>query len=152
MPRGGARARSGPAPDPDALRRERPSDKAGWTIIPNVVPTHDVPDWPLQGQSDREAQLWADMWRRPQSIQWKRLGQEYEVALFVRILARAEGPKASVELQKVVRQYLESLGLSVTGMLRNRWKLADPETEHPSEVEPVTKKTSARSRLKVVGE
>nr|BCD33705.1 hypothetical protein [Streptomyces violaceusniger] len=44
--------------------------------------------------------------------------------MFCRKLAEAELPKASVELQKVVRQYLDSLGLSVQGMLRNRWKIA----------------------------
>lgn len=34
VPRGGARVNSGPAPDPNALRRDRPSDAAGWTTLP----------------------------------------------------------------------------------------------------------------------
>lgn len=34
MPRGGARVNSGPPPDPNALRRDRPSDAAGWTTLP----------------------------------------------------------------------------------------------------------------------
>jgi hypothetical protein len=95
------------------------------------------------------------MWKRPQSILWARLGQEYEVAMFCRMLARAEVPGASVELQKVVRQYLDSLGLSVTGMLRNKWKLTDPEVQAAAdEKAPAATKTttSARSRLKVVGD
>lgn len=57
---------------------------------------------------------------------WQRLDQRYEVGLFVRNFARAEQFDASIELQKVVRQYLDSLGLSVAGMLRNRWRLAEP--------------------------
>lgn len=34
MPRGGARVNSGPPPDPNALRRDRPSDAACWTTLP----------------------------------------------------------------------------------------------------------------------
>lgn len=79
---------------------------------------------------------------------WERLDQRYEVALFARNLARAEQPMASVELQKVVRQYLDSLGLSVAGMLRNRWRLARPVEAAPAASAP--SRPSARTRLKVV--
>jgi len=99
----------------------------------------------------REEELWLAMWRKPQAVMWERLGQEIEVALFVRKLAEAEQPKASVELQKVVRQYLDSLGLSVGGMLKNRWKLTEPSLEEDAQTSK-PKKSSARSRLKVVGE
>lgn len=47
MPRGGARANSGPPPDPNALRRDRKEDKAGWTILPAEGRTGELPDWPL---------------------------------------------------------------------------------------------------------
>jgi hypothetical protein len=92
------------------------------------------------------------MWQKPQAVMWERLGQEIEVALFVRKLSEAELPKASVELQKVVRQYLDSLGLSVGGMLKNRWKLTEPATEDDAGTPAAPKKPSARSRLKVVGD
>src|SRR5437870_5525347 len=105
MPSGGARTVSRPPPDPDALRRERPSDKAGWTTLP--------------------AEHWVELWRMPQAIMWERLGQRYEVAMCVRMLTRAEQARSSVELQKVVRQYFDSLGLSTQGMLRNRWRLSE---------------------------
>lgn len=81
---------------------------------------------------------------------WQRLDQRYEVALFARNLARAEQPMASVELQKVVRQYLDSLGLSVAGMLRNRWRLAEPVTAAAQAPKAAAPQLSARSRLKVV--
>jgi len=48
MPKGGARINSGPAPDPNALRRDRAEDKAGWTILPADGRQGDPPDWPLQ--------------------------------------------------------------------------------------------------------
>lgn len=46
MPRGGARVNSGPPPDPTALRRERPSDKDGWTTLP-AARKGRTPKWPL---------------------------------------------------------------------------------------------------------
>lgn len=47
MPKGGARVNSGPPPDPNALRRDRPSDKAGWTILPANGYQGPLPKWPL---------------------------------------------------------------------------------------------------------
>lgn len=85
---------------------------------------------------------------------WERLDQRYEVAMFARNLARAEKADASVELQKVVRQYLDSLGLSVQGMLRNRWRIADPvaapKTGAAAPAASAAPRKSARSRLTVV--
>lgn len=47
MPRGGARVNSGPPPDPNALRRNRPEDKAGWKMLPAEGRLGDPPAWPL---------------------------------------------------------------------------------------------------------
>lgn len=155
MPKGGARAVSGPPPDPNALRRDR--DSSGWTVLPAEGRAGDPPEWPLLDQTLREETLWCDLWSRPQAVAWQRLDQRYEVAMFVRKLAEAEQPRASVELQKVVRQYLDSLGLSVQGMLRNRWKIADnddrgdeDESGNPASQPQRSRRPSARSRLKVV--
>lgn len=153
MPKGGARAVSGPPPDPNALRRNRPQDKAGWTTLPAEGRQGGPPVWPLAGMSDREFELWRDLWAKPQAVAWEALDQGYEVALFVRALAQAEQPDAKVDLQRIVRQYLDSLGLSVQGMLRNRWKVAPA-----AEVEEVPSAPAAaparrpgpRDRLRVV--
>lgn len=155
MPKGGARTVSGPPPDPNALRRER--DQSGWTTLPFEGRPGDAPEWPLVTATDREWDLWQEMWARPQAVMWEVLGQQIEVAMFVRKLGEAELPGASVELQKVVRQYLDSLGLSVQGMLRNRWRIAPAESD--GEAATGAKKSSARrsssassqkARLKVV--
>lgn len=63
-----------------------------------------------------------------------------------------EQPKASIELQKVVRQYLDSLGLSVQGMLRNRWRIAAvaQQSAAQSEAPALARRASSRSRLKVI--
>lgn len=150
MPRGG-HAASGPPPDPNSLRQSRAANAAGWTTLPAEGRQGEPPEWPLVEQTDREAVLWMDLWSRPQAVAWEALDQRYEVAMFVRKLAEAELPKASVELQKVVRQYLDSLGLSVQGMLRNRWKVAPAaEAEEPVALAPARRRPSARDRLKVV--
>jgi hypothetical protein len=47
MPKGGARVNSGPAPDQNALRRDRPSDKDGWTTLPAGGYSGRIPTWPL---------------------------------------------------------------------------------------------------------
>jgi hypothetical protein len=47
VPKGGARINSGPPPDPQALRRDRPSDRDGWTLLPAGGYGGPVPEWPL---------------------------------------------------------------------------------------------------------
>jgi len=148
MPSGGARANSGPAPDPTALRRDRPSDKAGWTTLPEEGRKGRPPKWPLVAPQPREMELWKDLWARPQAVMWQQLDQRYEVAMFVRKLGEAELPRASVELQKVVRQYLDSLGLSVQGMLRNRWRIEASAPAAPQTTTP--RRAGARERLRAV--
>jgi hypothetical protein len=151
MPRGG-HAASGPAPDPNALRRNRPADAATWTTLPAEGRPDDPPEWPLLEPDGREWELWADLWTKPQAIMWEKLGQLYEVAMCVRMLARAEQPKSSIELQKVVRQYLDSLGLSTQGMLRNRWRIAVNEVAEKRATKTVKAAPgrSMRDRLKAI--
>ena len=152
MARGG-HAASGPAPDPNALRRNRPSDKAGWRTLPADGRIGAAPEWPLTTTSEREAELWDELWGRPQAVMWDELGQEYEVALFVRTLAEAELPDARIDIKKMVRPYLDSLGLSVQGMLRLRWKItptAEQDEAPGSERPAVPRRPGPRDRLKVV--
>src|SRR5690349_17781622 len=128
MPSGGARAHSGPAPDPNALRRER--DAGGWITLPAEGPS-ETPEWPLDGQSEREAVLWARMWRKPQGHMWIHLGLVDEVALYVRQFTIAELPGSPATTVTIVRQLAESLGISVPGLNRNRWKIAASGAAEP---------------------
>lgn len=150
MPRGGARPQSGPAPDPNALRRDRPSDRADWVTLPHEGRPDPAPMFPLTEPTEREYEVWDEMWAKPQAVMWEALGQEWEVAFFIRKLVEAERPKASVELRKSIRQDLDSLGLSVQGMLRNRWRIASA-AEPDAPVRPSdSKRKSARDRLRAV--
>lgn len=153
MPRGGARAVSGPPPDPRSLKSAASMDKGGWRTLPAEGRTGEPPEWPLTEAADRELELWDDQWAKPQAVAWEAMGQELEVALFVRTLAEAERADGRVDVKKMVRSYLDSLGLSVAGMNRNRWKVA-PAVEEPAAAvlaaSPPTRRPSARDRLKVV--
>jgi hypothetical protein len=148
---GGARARSGPPPDPNALRRDRKSD-AGWSVLPSEGRDGDAPEWPLMDQSEREAELWRAFWRKPQAILWERNAQVFEVAMHVRCFAEAEQPAAATPLRTLVRQQADALLLTMPAMLAARIKIAGDEVavkrataDAPSEV-----RTSSRSRLKAV--
>lgn len=150
MPKGGARTRSGPAPDPNALRRER--DAGEWTILPAEGREGATPDWPFEEQSVREIVLWERLWRMPQSLMWERYGQELEVALYVRRLAEAEKPDSAVVLSTLVRQMADSLGLTTPGMRGNRWRIDRPseESEELSTGPSPTAGNSARARLRAI--
>jgi hypothetical protein len=151
MPSGGARARSGPAPDPNALRRER--DQGDWTVLPSGDRLQPPPEWPLTGCSDREKDLWWKLWRKPQGYMWSRLGQELEVALYVRNFAMAEIPGAPVNLGTLVRQMADSLGLTTPGLRANRWRIpADDAGQKATPSSPAAQQAapSARDRFKVL--
>lgn len=147
MPKGGARARSGPAPDPNALRRDR--DSGDWVVLPAEGRTEDPPAWPLVDPSARELELWLAEWKRPQAVAWARLGLADEVALYVRSFAQAEQPGAPVTLSTLVKQFRDSLGLSVAGLRVNRWRIARDEVAEKRS-QSSSPRTSARARLEVV--
>lgn len=151
MPKGGARTRSGPAPDPAALRRDR--DAGEWTILPADGRLGATPDWPMPEQAGREAELWESLWRKPQAIMWERYGQELEVALYVRRLAEAEQMESRVNLSTLVRQMADSLGLTTPGMRANRWRIDAGEAAAPAPAKrAAAKRPTSRSRLKVVSD
>lgn len=144
MAKGGARARSGPPPDPDSLTQA----DGEWTILPAAGREGDAPPWPLSEALERELDLWVDEWSRPQAVMWERQGQELEVALFVRSVVAAEKHDATTAVRTLVKQLMESLGISVPGMLRNRWRIGDIEPE--AEVVPDEEADDPRARLTVV--
>ena len=145
MSSGGARGRSGPAPDPNALRRDRKDDQAGWTILPRER-TGAAPEWPLAvPPSPQEVTHWGRVWSTPQATQWEKNGQEVEVALYVRSLAEAEIPGAAANLRNLFKQLQENLGLSYVGLHRWRWRIADAVTEAPTPAATATGKRPARA-------
>lgn len=145
MPKGGARPRSGPAPDPNALRRERDGDQ--WRELPASGREGDPPEWPLPGLSDAERDLWSDLWSLPAAVVWEEQRQELQVALYCRRLVEYWQPNAPVSLGTLVRQLAEDLGANQTGMTRYRWRVGSSEKP---KVKPAARRSSSKAKLKVV--
>ncbi len=150
MPSGG-HAFSGRAPDPTALRRERPSDKLTWlTLYPRLG---DTPPWPLAGESTKpEDAMWARLWATPQATQWEANNYHDEVAAYVRTFCEATKPDASPAMRTLMLRQMEGLGLSAAGLARLRWRIATEPVAAPEVKRPNgSRRTAAqRSRFDVI--
>lgn len=150
MSSGGARLRSGPPADPNALRRDRPSD-GEWLVLPAEGRRGPLPEFPLPSASDRELDVWAGLWRKPQAVLWERNGQDLEVALHVRTFVEAEQPEAGAALRNLVRQQLSELLLSIPAMNAARIRFGDVLEGDQAEV-VVLARPSARERLRALND
>lgn len=150
MAAGGYRAGAGRPVDPNALRRDRKDDQAGWTNLPERREA-DAPTWPLVDPTDRELKVWEDHWSLPQAHEWERQNLEYEVALFIRSFCEAEQPGAAANLRTLVKQQQEVLGLSLAGLHRMRWRVGgEIPTEAPVAKKPAKRKSARERRLELV--
>lgn len=147
MPKGGARTNSGPPPDPNALRRDRKGD-AGWTTLP-IRRDEPAPEWPLDGQTEREAALWEKLWAKPQATIWERNGSDVEVALHVRTLVEAEKPDATTAVRTLVQQQMNALLITDPALRSARYRVATDEVQEKRDTRTTKKAASSRSRLKV---
>lgn len=149
MASGGKRLTSGPAPDPNALRRDR-KDDAGWTTLPASGREGKTPNWPLTDVEPREIELWVSFWKRPQAILWERNQQELEVALLVRRLVEAEERGSSTSLGTLVRQQMDALLLTIPSMLSARIRISTDEVAVKRDESVAQPRVSARDRLKAI--
>jgi hypothetical protein len=150
MSRGGARNRSGPQPDPNSLRSAKRRDLAGFVVLPEDGREDPTPLWPLTTPSDRECELWDRLWAYPQAIEWERLGQELEVALYVRRLAEVEQPEATAALAGLVHRLAEGLGLTVNGLRINRWLIGSDRSPVVSVIPATPPGPSAKERMQAL--
>lgn len=123
MVSGGARARSGPAPDPDSYR----SLKRDWVDLPAVW-SGEVPEWPLPSSASAvELEFWESMWRKPQAKMWAAFGVEMQVAAYVRVFLESVEPGATSALKTTARQLDNELGISIAPMLALGWRIVDSD-------------------------
>ena len=110
------RARSGPLPDPYALRREY--DGKDWIRLPEKGRTGDTPEWPAEftDPSVMELHLWERLWKMPQACIWE-TGKSYDqVALYTRTLIMAGRPEAPSAKILLAKQLGEALLLSTMAL------------------------------------
>jgi hypothetical protein len=154
MARGGARARSGPPPERNAIRNGRAG--ADWIRLKASGRKGDTPAWPLTRATKRELVLWEGLWRTPQAIMWEGNGQELEVGLYVRAVRIAESPQAKVGDRNLIPRLQEALGLSQPGLARNRWLIVDDTAIAPEEPVDGSERpipiSDARDRLRKISD
>lgn len=175
MGSGGARRNSGPAPDPNALRRDR-KDDAAWVTLPADGFQGEVPEFPLpravqfdtvfeNGKKvtepdeaetvavwEAELELWAELWRKPQAAMWSQLGMKFEVAAYVRAFLESVRSEASAGLKTAVLRMAGEIGLSLPGMHSLRWKFSADEVgeRRAEQSEAPAGAKSARDRLRLI--
>ena len=147
MSRGGARVRSGPAPDPSSGRSEK--RKYLLTALPVDGYSGPVPKFPLPADGDvkraaREKALWRDAWRSPQACAWSMEAWRTRiVAQYCRVTAVVElDPSASAALVAQLHRFRDQLGLTPAGLRDNGWRIADA----PVELRPVVEDRPQRRR------
>jgi hypothetical protein len=146
MTSGGARPRSGPPRDPNAIRRGRESvDRSGFVHLPAAGRDGETPAWPLGRPTKFELEQWEQLWRRPQAIMWERLSIDVQVAMYVRTLRDASKSGAAATRMTALLRQTDSLGLSVAGLAANRWVIEEAPAEPVTSRRPAS--SSARDRL-----
>lgn len=153
MAHGGARNRSGPAPQEGSGR----SDRRGYslTALPAEGYTGEAPEFPLPDPSDRELEVWEQAWRTPQACAWSMPSESWRirtVALWVRTSVRCESQEASSSLLAQLHRFSDQIGMTTAGLAEMGWKVAVDEVaakaaEHTS---APSKPPSSRDRLKAV--
>lgn len=148
MSRGGARNRSGPAPDENSLASARKG--LVFTALPS---TYDgvPPEFPFPDQTPREAEVWAQAWTLPQANAWAvELWRHRTVAMWVRWSVRMEDSAASAALGATVMRLADQIGLTPAGLKENGWKIARDQVGEKREERKAEPKVSSKTRLRVV--
>jgi len=149
MPTGGARNRSGPAPDPLSGRSDRRGFKL--TALPNEGYNDEPPAFPLPGVTKRESVVWTALWTTPQACAWSTQSWRWlSVADLVRLQVRGEAHDAPVNIATVVRQLRADLGLTPAGLKENGWAIATVEVGPTPAESAAPARVSSRSKLTVV--
>lgn len=152
----------GPAPKPEGQRRRR-NAVPGTLRLPAEGRPGVAPTWPLLGRAPR---LWADLWKLPQAAAWEHLSLHRMVAGYVQdsldvaalrktLNETGEAPAQYSSLKSRVDRIAQDLGLTPTGLLKNRWEIVADEVAERRDEQPATapaaEATAPRRRLKVAG-
>lgn len=160
MSSGGARNRNGAVIDPNSGR----SDRRGIQFfqLPASGFDGEAPEFPIPDDAgdetlrERELDIWWESWKTPQAAAW--IGERWRwriIAEYCRISAIVElsidpGPGLVGQLHR----FRDQIGLTPAGLSENGWQIAPPEASDAgasaARSKPVSKRSSARDRMKVV--
>jgi len=148
--KGGSRNRSGPPVDPRSGR----SDARGlkFTALPSEGYKGKIPDFEMPDATDREHEVWAELWATPQAAAWAAEPWRIRtVAMYCRWSVRSEGDVPAAFLGQVHRLG-DQIGLTPAGLRENGWAIAaDEVTEKRTEKAPAPEgKAGPARRLRAV--
>lgn len=151
MGSGGARSRSGPAPNPASKR----SDSRGLADVERLLPASGcsikAPQWPFPKGSARERALWKKLWTYPQAVAWADSEWRWlTIANYVRWQVKSEDPDATPSVMTQVNRLADSIGLSPAGLRENRWEIIDDLPAAEEDQKPTTPRETQKRRMKVV--
>ncbi|WP_175627558.1 hypothetical protein [Microbacterium sp. CSI-V] len=152
MPRGGPRAGAGRTPDTSSLSEAVRIEAGAIRTLPKER-TGPVPEWPLSEASERELEVWADMWRKPQAIVWEEQLLFRPVAFHVRTSVKAEDPDSKSAILSVLMRQENELLLNYRVLLSAGLRISTNPVQAPtvSASRPAVAKRqvpSSRGRLK----
>ena len=154
MPKGGARNRSGPQPDPNSARSDRRGLKLGQ--LPSGGFSGQAPDFPIpqidravwvtdeEGKRhkevdenashefrSRELEVWGESWRTPQASMWASESWRWPtIAEFCRLKTVVEmEPDANASLVAQLHRFRDQIGLTPAGLRENGWSIVADELE-----------------------
>lgn len=150
----------GPAPDPNAIRRDRPADQATWVDLPSAR-TGPTPPWPAYIGDPKpdtmRARLWAELWTMPQAVMWEAQRRHIEVAQHVETLVAIQvGPPEGVKsdptpaLRALALRQQNSLGLSSDALNRLRWRIGTAGPVKEAAKSDGRRTASVKDRFKVI--
>lgn len=129
---GGARNRSGPQANPASARSDARDVRAKRLPVGGYV--GDFPPLAefLPDATEREGQVWAEVWRTPQAAQWiLEAWRHRTIAMYVRWSVKAEDPEAKGVIMTAVQRLGDQIGLTPAGLKENGWLIvADNAPEH----------------------
>ena len=166
MPSGGARARSGPQPDPNSARSEKrgaAKQAAGVTLPANgydgAVPKFPLPAMERESEPvttslrRREMAIWREIWNTPQAHQWAKEPWRWgTIAQFARMSAVVErNPDSNAALLSRLREWRNEIGLSPDGLRMNGWTIVvdqlserrDDTPDDAADAEPAPRRLAA---------
>ena len=125
MARGGARNRSGPKADENSAR----SDARGYKLeaLPAAGYDGPVPVFPLPEATERELELWDEVWTWPQACAWSMPSERWRqrtVAMWVRLSVRCEAPDATAANLAQLHRFADQVGVTTAGLAEMGWKVS----------------------------
>lgn len=106
-----------------------------------------MPGFPLPEPTERELEVWAQVWRLPQGCMWSRLSHQWlllTLGVYVRQVVKCESPVAGAAQLAQLHRFADQVGMSHTGLAAHGFKVADLEPAP----EPQERRAGSRQRVK----